>query len=119
MAMAPRHASILIVALLLPTVIGQNFPLSREDPVILGALEYIAAHQTTDGGFGQLGESDLSTTSRACEAIAASGGDPLSYRVEGVGPDDFFLSISEAVYSETYGSNPIADKINLILGLAA
>jgi hypothetical protein len=119
MAPTRRYASILIMTLLFPTVIAQQFPLAQGDPVILAALEYIAAHQTVDGGFGQLGESDLSTTSRACEAITASGGDPLSYRVNGVGPDDYYLSISEAVFNGSYGTNPIAEKINLILGLAA
>ena len=119
MAMDLRFTSVLMVTLLMATAAGQEFPLGQNDPIILGALEYMAGHQTADGGFGQLGESDLSTTSRACEAIAASGGNPLLFEVNGVGPDGFFLSISDSVYNGTYGTNPIADKINLILGLAA
>ena len=98
---------------------GQNFPLTQDDPVITSAIEFIADHQTPDGGFGQYGEGDLSTTIRACEAIVAAGGDPLSYEVGGVGPDDFFLSVSEGVYNGSYGINPLAEKINMILGLAA
>jgi len=114
-----RYSSVLIAILLLPVVLGQDFPLAQDDPVILNAIEFIADHQTPDGGFGQYGEGDLSTTFRACEAIVAAGGDPLSYEVGGVGIDDFFLSVSEGVYNGSYGTNPLAEKINMVMGLVA
>lgn len=98
---------------------AQTFPLDAADAVVVKALGYMAAHQNPDGGFGQMGESDLSSTSRVVEALAAAGKDPTSYEVKGVGPDDYMLSVSESVYSGSLGTSPLADRTNLLLGLAA
>jgi len=98
---------------------AQTFPIGPDDPIVVKALAYIAAHQNPDGGFGQMGESDLSTTSRVVEALAAAGKDPTSYVVNGMGPDDYMLLVSKSVYEGTLGTNPVADKINILLGLAA
>lgn len=110
---------VLVAAIMLPVVSAQNFPLGADDPVVVGAIEYIAAHQCTDGGFSQHGASDLSATRHAVEAIAAAGRDPLAYKVNGFGPDDYVLSVSDAVFLGEYGTNPLAEKINMLLALSA
>jgi hypothetical protein len=110
---------LILIVIAAPGVLSQSYPLDPTDPVIVGALSYIAAHQNADGGFGQLGESDLATTRVAIEAIAAAGGDPLVYEVGGVGPDDFMHSVSEAVFAGELGTNPLAEKVNLLLSLTA
>ena len=107
------------LGLLLPAGYAQRFPLAGDDPILSKALEYVAAHQNSDGGFGQFGESDLSTTSRVLEALAAAAKDPLSYRVNGIGPREYLASVSEAVYSGQLGTNPLSEKINFLLALSA
>jgi len=118
----PRRVLACILAsgmLCLVSAWAQTFPLDPADPVVTKALGYMAAHQNADGGFGQVGESDLSTTSRVLEALAAAGKSPTSYEVKGAGPDDYMLSVSDSVYSGSLGTSPLADKTNLLLGLAA
>ncbi len=118
----PRHLAlplIVVYALLISNVCAQQFPLARDHTILSKALSYVAAHQNPDGGFGQFGESDLSTTSRVLEALVAAGENPLSYRVNGVGPAQYLGSVSEAVYAGQLGTNPLSEKINLLLSLVA
>jgi hypothetical protein len=104
---------------LIPGVLGQTYPVSRDDPAISAAVGYMASHQIADGGFGQLGESDLSTTSRVIEALVAAGLDPQSYRPEGKSPLDFILSVADSVYEGTMSDNSLGDRINLVLAATA
>ena len=115
--MQTRTLVVAFAFLMLPVsgVLGQTYPLLQNDPAITAAVGYMASHQTTDGGFGQLGESDLSTTSRVIEALVAAGLDPQSYGAEGKSPMDFILSLADSAYEGTISDNSIGDRINFVL----
>ncbi len=104
-----------LLMLQIPGILGQTYPLSRNDPAITAAVGYMASHQTADGGFGQLGESDLSTTSRVIEALVAAGLDPQTYAAEGKSPRDFILSMADSAYEGTMSDNALGDRINFVL----
>lgn len=108
-----------MLVLPIPGVLGQTYPLSQNDPAITAAVGYMVSHQTADGGFGQLGESDLSTTSRVIEALVAAGLDPQSHAVEGKSPRDFILSVADSVYEGSMSDNSVGDRINFVLAATA
>lgn len=107
-----------IVVLTLSLAWGVPYPLSPSDPAISKAITYMENHQNPDGGFGQLQESDLSTTRWVVEALASAGLNPVEITTGGKGPVDYFTSVAASVYrGET--TNPLAARINLLLGLSA
>jgi len=107
-----------IVTLTLSLASGAPYPFAPSDPAISKAITYMENHQNPDGGFGQLRESDLSTTRWVVEALASAGLSPLEVTAKGRSPADYFASVAGTVYrGET--SNPLAARINLLLGLSA
>ncbi len=109
---------ILILLMAIPLATSVESPFSVSESQLMDAVDFILSNQNDDGGFGP-DSSSLSSTRLAVEVLSAVGLDPLDYENGGLGVDDYLLSVSDDVHAGVSGSNPLTERVNMVLALSA
>jgi iron complex transport system substrate-binding protein len=115
MIMKQKISIILIVMLIcLYTVSGITSASTPDvDESIQNALDYISSAQFPDGGFAEssMAEGSIGTTWFAVTAISSADEDPLTWKVNGTSPLDYWNSIQD----DSGGTGEMAKKITYLV----